>query len=108
MKNNSIIKKKKKDKLNQIAWNKFVRKCLENPLIQISKDNEITALAECLWDVEKLYDKKLTFNDFFKKFISYLKNGVINKVNVENMIFLLKILEKILDISPDYKGIVET
>ncbi|EGR30288.1 MIR domain protein [Ichthyophthirius multifiliis] len=94
-------------KFTQIEWKIFIKKCLENPHVKNCQEKEITALAECLLDVEKLYDRKIIFKDFFKKFICYLKNGIINKVNQNNMIYLLKILEKILDISPNYKGLGE-
>ena len=54
-------------------------------------------MAECLLNIDKLYDKKLQFKDYLKKLINYLKSGVVNNVSVDNMIFVLKLMEKILE-----------
>ncbi|EWS73528.1 inositol-triphosphate type 1 protein (macronuclear) [Tetrahymena thermophila SB210] len=88
-------------------WSIFLGICCNSSILHEQKENELSSLAQALINVENLYDRKIVFKDFLKKLISFVKNGIVNQVQIKNIKNILRLFEKILELQDNNQKLVE-
>ncbi|KAL4438749.1 hypothetical protein ABPG74_013422 [Tetrahymena malaccensis] len=88
-------------------WSIFLGICCNSSILREQQENELSSLAQALINVGNLYDRKIVFKDFLKKLILFVKNGIVNKVQIKNIKSILRLFEKILDLQDNNQKLVE-